>query len=170
MTNRPTYHCHICGNSLGEPPWGESGHDPTFNICDWCGCEFGYADSTEESALEYRKQWLAGGAEWRFPKNKPADWNPQTQLRDAPAWPKGVTWSVADDRTKHRGPWLGCLIAALVLALPAYVLSVGPAYWLGDHGLMSHGVFNALYDPLAYVYHHYPWTNPFFDWWESVWR
>jgi hypothetical protein len=77
-----------------------------------------------------------------------------------------------NDSKKRKGSHalLMACVTGIVLLPIAYVLSVGPAYWLGDHGLMSHAVFNALYEPLSYAYHHYPWTNPFLDWWESVWR
>jgi hypothetical protein len=43
------------------------------------------------------------------------------------------------------------VIAALVMSL-LYVLSVGPAVWLLQHGYMSDGFFAWLYAPVNYVY------------------
>ncbi len=50
--------CHVCGLVQDEPPWGGDGRTPTFDICDCCGVEFGYEDSTLESVRRYRKAWL----------------------------------------------------------------------------------------------------------------
>ena len=67
--------CHICGWELDEAPWGETGTDPTWLICDCCGCEFGYEDATEMSALAFRQRWLKAGAKWFQAKNQPKSWN-----------------------------------------------------------------------------------------------
>jgi len=39
-----------------------------------------------------------------------------------------------DQRERQRGPFIGCLATAIIFALPAYVLSIGPAAWLLKHG------------------------------------
>ena len=38
-----------------------------------------------------------------------------------------------NERSRERGPFAGCLAAALLFGLPAYVLSVGPFVWLVNH-------------------------------------
>ncbi|GAA0182126.1 hypothetical protein SH2C18_45590 [Clostridium sediminicola] len=48
------YICHVCGfNVLDEKPYLNDGKIPSHNICDCCGCEFGYDDNDE-----YRKNGL----------------------------------------------------------------------------------------------------------------
>lgn len=76
--------CRVCGLVQDEPPWGEDGKTATFDICDCCGVEFGYQDSTGESVRRYRQAWLKSGALWRNPKNMPADWDLESQLRAVP--------------------------------------------------------------------------------------
>jgi hypothetical protein len=41
--------CRVCGLDQQSPPWGVDGKSPTYAICDCCGVEFGYEDSTRES-------------------------------------------------------------------------------------------------------------------------
>jgi hypothetical protein len=80
-----TYACRVCGLIQDEPPWGRDGTTATFDICDCCGVEFGYEDSTLAGVKRYREQWLAEGAEWHTPTAKPADWNLEQQLALVPA-------------------------------------------------------------------------------------
>jgi hypothetical protein len=86
----PSPYCHICGYDIGEPPWGESGTDPTFIICECCGCEFGYHDATLTALKRYRERWLGGGAKWRYGE-RPQEWNLDEQLARVPtALPPGI--------------------------------------------------------------------------------
>ncbi len=75
--------CRVCGLILSFPPWGENNDTATFSICPCCFVEFGYEDSTPESTLAYRQQWLKNGAAWAKPEEKPADWNLKEQLANA---------------------------------------------------------------------------------------
>jgi hypothetical protein len=85
MYKNSTYlHCRVCGLAQSDPPWGEDGETPTFNICPCCGVEFGYEDSTLFSIRNYRSSWLEGGAQWHVPKAKPQDWRLDEQLNQIP--------------------------------------------------------------------------------------
>lgn len=71
------YTCHVCGfEGLDEEPYLESGTIPSHNICDCCGCQFGYDDNEE-----YRKSWVQSGGKWFCPDRKPNDWNLKEQLK-----------------------------------------------------------------------------------------
>jgi hypothetical protein len=67
------------------------------------------------------------------------------------------------------GPLLGCLITAVVLALPLYVLSAGPAVWLFSHGYVGEwiGVF---YLPIEYVHATFQPIRAPLDWYIELWR
>ena len=79
------YNCRVCGLPQDELPWGEDGASPTFEICDCCGTEFGYEDTTPAAAGRARQKWIANGAGWFRPKRKPENWNPEAQLQGIPA-------------------------------------------------------------------------------------
>lgn len=78
------YVCRVCGAAQTDPPQGESGNDASFDICDCCGVEFGYEDSTLAGLKRYREKWLSGGAEWRNPCSKPNDSLLSEQLANIP--------------------------------------------------------------------------------------
>jgi len=77
------YMCPVCGFlGLTEPPYNADG-DGSFEICPCCGFEFGFDDGSEGvTHEEFRSRWLASGAEWFDPDQKPADWDLQAQLRN----------------------------------------------------------------------------------------
>lgn len=77
--------CRVCGLPQATPPWGADGRTPSFDICPCCGTEFGYEDTTTAAILEQRRKWLASGAKWFSPKQKPAIWNLHAQLAAIPA-------------------------------------------------------------------------------------
>ena len=78
-------YCRVCGLLQPEPPWGEDGRLPSFNICDCCGVEFGYGDATSASIDTFRQKWIAGGARWQTPSKKPSNWDLSAQLSNIPA-------------------------------------------------------------------------------------
>jgi hypothetical protein len=85
------YRCHICGCELAEPPWGDTGTDPTWNICSCCGCEFGYHDCQLSGVLRHRHKWLATGGQWSDPEQRPPGWSLEDQLRFLPSeLPAGI--------------------------------------------------------------------------------
>jgi hypothetical protein len=77
--------CRVCGLVQREPPWGLDGQSPSFNICPCCGVEFGYEDSDPSALASYRSSWLANGATWFRPKERPAGWSLDDQLAEVPA-------------------------------------------------------------------------------------
>lgn len=84
MHNNRLNFCRVCGFDLLEPPWGEDGHSPTFNICPCCGAEFGYHDCTEIAVQIHREKWMSNGMKWFENKCRPEDWEPQIQLKNIP--------------------------------------------------------------------------------------
>ena len=74
------YICPVCGfPDLDEPPYDNG--NPSYNICDCCGFEFGYDDGSEEMSFEtYRKKWIDEGAKWFTKESKPNNWNLKQQL------------------------------------------------------------------------------------------
>jgi hypothetical protein len=78
------FHCRVCGLRLEEPPWGEDGRTPLFDICPCCGVEFGYGDASLKGVKAHRGRWLEQGAPWSIPKQRPADWNLDEQLAQIP--------------------------------------------------------------------------------------
>ena len=76
--------CRVCGNIQSDPPWGEDGQCPTYDICDCCGVEFGYGDCTLKATKTFRGKWLENGANWKYPKEKPPNWSLEEQLKQIP--------------------------------------------------------------------------------------
>lgn len=86
------FRCHVCGCGLAEPPWGEGGTDPTWDICPCCGCEFDYEDATADGVLRHREHWLASGGKWFNEKLKPQNWQLAEQVKRIPTrLPAGIT-------------------------------------------------------------------------------
>lgn len=69
--------CPICGFPF-ESPIDEATLSSSYDICGCCGCEYGYDDH-----IEFRKQWIADGANWFHPERKPAQWSLEEQLKSA---------------------------------------------------------------------------------------
>lgn len=76
--------CRVCGFYLNNPPWGNDGESPSYEICPCCGVEFGNEDYTIESIKKYRNKWLTEGAKWFSPEKKPVNWNKESQYNDIP--------------------------------------------------------------------------------------
>lgn len=89
MENEESLHCRVCGLRQLEPLRGDDGNCPNYEICDCCGVEFGHGDETFVAAKRYRETWLAGGAVWFRPKEKPLDWQLESQLEQIPQAFKG---------------------------------------------------------------------------------
>ncbi len=77
--------CRVCGLNQGEPPWGEGGVCPTYDICNCCGTEFGYGDCSLKAIQASRERWLLNGAYWKSPKGKPPNWSLEEQLNQIPS-------------------------------------------------------------------------------------
>ncbi len=77
------YICPVCGyDDLDEAPFDNDGN-PSYNICDCCGFEFGFDDGSEGINFEhYRKKWIEEGTKWFISKKKPKNWNLSEQLKN----------------------------------------------------------------------------------------
>jgi len=82
--NNELYNCRVCGAEQLDAPWGDDGESPTYDICDCCGVEFGYEDSTLQGVKKYRQKWLDGGAKWHHKKSEPENWSAEEQLPHIP--------------------------------------------------------------------------------------
>jgi hypothetical protein len=76
--------CRVCGKIQDDPPWGEDGQCPTYDICDCCGIEFGYGDCTLKAIQASRERWLAKDAKWKYPEEKPTSWSLEEQMKNIP--------------------------------------------------------------------------------------
>ncbi|OCG77231.1 hypothetical protein A9G42_01005 [Gilliamella sp. Nev6-6] len=82
--NDELYICRVCGLEQSEPQWGIDGESPTYNICECCGVEFGYEDSTLIGIRTYRDKWIKSGAKWNCVKYQPISWSLNKQLANVP--------------------------------------------------------------------------------------
>ncbi len=75
--------CPVCGyDKLLEEPFDSEGN-PSYEICNCCGFEFGYDDSSEGISIHnYRKKWINEGAPWFNLNLKPKNWNLNEQLNN----------------------------------------------------------------------------------------
>lgn len=76
------YNCPVCGfNKLSEQPYDDG--NPSYEICNCCGFEFGYDDASEGHSFElYRRKWIQSGAIWFSQKEKPLKWDLKNQLEN----------------------------------------------------------------------------------------
>jgi len=81
------FKCRVCGlRQFPDLPWGEDGRQPSYNICDCCGVEFGYGDDGLQNCLRLRRRWVeVENCRWFSPKLCPRDWNLPAQIRAVPA-------------------------------------------------------------------------------------
>jgi hypothetical protein len=77
--------CRICGLIQPDAPWGETGKDPSHDICPCCGVEFGYEDCLLSAIRKYRDAWIDKGSKWWNPKLQPTVWDIEEQLKNIPA-------------------------------------------------------------------------------------
>ncbi|KQU79952.1 hypothetical protein ASD12_10970 [Mesorhizobium sp. Root102] len=72
-------------------PWGESGREPSHDICSCCGVEFGYEDDSLENCLSIRRNWAqVERCKWFSPKDRPLGWDMAAQIRGIPLPYKGA--------------------------------------------------------------------------------
>jgi hypothetical protein len=71
-------HCPLCGwGLLGDAYSSLAELRFSYDICECCGCEFGYDDNEE-----YYAEWVAGGMEWFTQTARPKDWTINQQLKN----------------------------------------------------------------------------------------
>ncbi len=71
-------HCPLCGYGPFPDGYGYSSVEEvrySFDICDCCGCEYGYSDNEENY-----QAWVAKGSPWRDPMLKPNQWDLASQI------------------------------------------------------------------------------------------
>ena len=76
------------------------------------------------------------------------------------------------DNDQRKGNSLTVWLAAAVLLSLLYVLSIGPAYWLFDHELISTETLKAIdkaYSPVYFVSDNCPPLHRTIDWYISCW-
>ena len=83
-------YCPVCGYgpALGGAALGFASTEDlrcSFEICDCCGCEYGYSDN-----MANYQRWVADGCPWRYPKLRPLNWSLEDQLMyTIRPWPPG---------------------------------------------------------------------------------
>lgn len=85
MESNENNRCRICGLDQEEPLLGSNGDSPLYFICDCCGSESGNDDDSVKACRDYRKNWIAKGALWCSPKNKPSGWSLEAQMKQIPS-------------------------------------------------------------------------------------
>jgi hypothetical protein len=83
--------CPVCGyNGLDTPSYDGFGN-PSYDICDCCGTQFGYHDHSTSFAV-LRDRWIAKGMPWHSRAvAPPPGWDPVQQLRSLTNDPGGPT-------------------------------------------------------------------------------
>ena len=84
MSKSTIHNCRVCGLYIMDPPWGDDGQSPSYEICPCCGVEFGNEDYTLEATRKYRKKWLSQNVKWFESKQKPDDWDLEKQMQGVP--------------------------------------------------------------------------------------
>jgi len=84
MLNEGNLNCRVCGLVQGTQPWGADGRTPAYEICDCCGVEFGYEDSSRAPVFAFRASWIDSGYRWFNPKVRPKNWRPDEQIAQVP--------------------------------------------------------------------------------------
>jgi hypothetical protein len=74
-----------------------------------------------------------------------------------------------DERERGRGPWLGCLVAGMLLFPPAYLLAPGPLLWLQNRGYLGESA-GIIFKPLELAYSNSSAVARFYDWYLTLWQ
>ena len=72
--------CPVCGfDRLTEEPYDIDGN-PSYEICNCCGFEFGFDDLKIINFEYYREKWIEKGTPWFNVKLKPKNWSLKNQI------------------------------------------------------------------------------------------
>jgi len=79
--------CPVCGWGPFEKAYSSYQElRSSYNICECCGCEYGYDDDEN-----YYKEWISNGCEWFEAKERPKNWNIENQLKQqVRPWPPSI--------------------------------------------------------------------------------
>jgi len=80
-----------------------------------------------------------------------------------------MTTESPHDHDRKRGPLVGCLVVAIIVLPILYVLSFGPACWLGNNGFLGEEA-KILYAPLVLVAEWCPPLKGELQWYIDLWR
>jgi hypothetical protein len=72
--------CKVCGLDEGYDRWRVP-DGAQYVICSCCSAESGVDDLDLAWARRYRAKWINEGAAWFSPKERPADWQLDRQMR-----------------------------------------------------------------------------------------
>lgn len=73
-----------------------------------------------------------------------------------------------DQQSREPGPFAGCVYVATLLLPVLYVLSFGPACWLGNNGYLSDEV-KIVYVPLCLLAEYCPPVKGTLQWYVELW-
>jgi hypothetical protein len=81
---------------------------------------------------------------------------------------------MSDDQRERRGPFVGCLAVGLLLGLPAYVLSIGPAarlltHYRDDYPVLANAI-RGFYWPLGFLFKHSETFARIVGWYQDLWQ
>ena len=78
-------HCPVCGYGPFEEPFASAEQiRHSYDICDCCGCEYGYDDNEQ-----HFNKWVTEGCRWFKPSNRPVNWSLDQQLQNIiRPWPR----------------------------------------------------------------------------------
>ena len=75
------------------------------------------------------------------------------------------------DKHERRFPALAAVLCVVVLLLPVvYVLSIGPAFWLMEHGYASSSVWEYTYYPVFWLSSKSELGRRLLEWYINLWR
>lgn len=100
MSNNIVRHiCPVCGyDQLEDPPRNH-------NICNSCGTQFGYDDSTT-SHEELRRRWVEEGMNWwSIYTDPPRNWDPVTQLMNVTNPSRVTNTNTGTTNVPHEEPF-----------------------------------------------------------------
>ena len=71
-----------------SPPYSKIWGQPSYEVCDCCGFEFGFDDEPGEGAEpetfeKYLANWAREGCNWFSPDERPVNWSLEVQLKEA---------------------------------------------------------------------------------------
>lgn len=77
--------CRVCGfdDQLGSERYFAG--EPQYLTCSCCGSRSGPDDLRSDLVRRSRRRWVEGGRAWRYPEDRPADWDPDAAIAALPA-------------------------------------------------------------------------------------
>ena len=84
---------------------------------------------------------------------------------------QGTMGRMETRQPEHRGRMSPLAIVILILLLlpVLYVLAIGPAHWLMDHGYISQSTFDAVYWEFIVVVKKFPSAQQILVWYIDLW-